>query len=117
MVNTAPKLQALNLEKSVGQYIFLSEPTFVYHADLPVFSKSRKKMYLNPLLHRYSFSFINNRQLLKTLWEKTKLLVTSNFSFSHNVFYLIRNVYPHLSIFLTSYLYLLLNWKIPKLTS
>ena len=25
--------------------------------------------------------------LLKTLWEKEKLLVTSNFSFSHNVFY------------------------------
>ena len=26
--------------------------------------------------------------LLKTLWEKEKLLVTSNFSFSHSVFYL-----------------------------
>ena len=25
--------------------------------------------------------------LLKTLWEKEKLLVTSNFSFSHRVFY------------------------------
>ena len=25
--------------------------------------------------------------LLKTLWEKEKLLVTNNFSFSHNVFY------------------------------
>ena len=25
--------------------------------------------------------------LLKTLWEKEKLLVTSNFSFSHSVFY------------------------------
>ena len=28
-----------------------------------------------------------NRGLLKTLWEKEKMLVTSNFSFSHNVFY------------------------------
>ena len=28
-----------------------------------------------------------NSSLLKTLWEKEKLLVTSNFSFSHNVFY------------------------------
>ena len=27
---------------------------------------------------------------LKTLWEKKKLLITSNFSFSHNVFYKIR---------------------------
>ena len=28
--------------------------------------------------------------LLKTLWEKEKLLVKSNFSFSHSVFYLFR---------------------------
>ena len=40
---------------------------------------------VNPLLHKYSFWLINNRQLLKILWEKKKLLVTSNFSFSHNV--------------------------------
>ena len=39
----------------------------------------------------------------------------SNFFFSHNVFYSIRKLYPHSSIFLTSYLYLLLNWKSPKL--
>ena len=39
---------------------------------------------------RYSFWRMNNRQLLKTLCEKEKLLVTSNFSFSHNVFYPIR---------------------------
>ena len=44
----------------------------------------------NPSLHKYSFGRINNRQLLKTLWEKEKLLVTSNFSFSHNVFNSIR---------------------------
>ena len=30
--------------------------------------------------------------LLKTLWEKEKLLVTSNFSFSHSVFYLVREI-------------------------
>ena len=39
-----------------------------------------------------SFQRINNRQLLKTLWEKKKLLITSNFSFSHNIFYLIRKL-------------------------
>ena len=32
-------------------------------------------------LHVYSTS------LLKTLWEKEKLLVASNFSYSHSVFY------------------------------
>ena len=72
---------------------------------------------VNPLLHRYSFQRNNNRQLLKTSWEKKKLLVPSNFFFSHNVFYSIRKFYPHLSIFFTSYLYLLLNWKSPKLAS
>ena len=31
--------------------------------------------------------------LLKTLWEKEKLLVTSNFSFSHSVFYPFRELF------------------------
>ena len=35
----------------------------------------------------------------KILREKKKLLTTSNFFFSHNVFYSIRKLYPHLSIF------------------
>ena len=55
---------------------------------------------------------------MKTLWEKKKLLVTSNFSFSYNVFFSIRYCNPSCpDIFLTSYmyLYLLLNWKSPKL--
>ena len=29
--------------------------------------------------------------------------------------FLLNELYPHLSVFLTSYLYLLLNWKSPKL--
>ena len=39
---------------------------------------------------------MNNRQLFKTLWEKKKLLVTSNFFFSHNVFHSIRKLYRQL---------------------
>ena len=50
----------------------------------------------------------DNRQLWETLWEKEKLLVTSNFSFPNNVFYSVR-LYPQLSILLTSYLCLLLS--------
>ena len=38
------------------------------------------------------------------MWEKKKLLVIGDFFFSHNVFYSIRKLYPHLSIFITSYL-------------
>ena len=34
------------------------------------------------------FLHVCSTSLLKTLWEKEKLLVTSNFSFSHSVFYL-----------------------------
>ena len=33
------------------------------------------------------FSCVYSTFPLKTLWEKEKLLVTSNFSFSHSVFY------------------------------
>ena len=33
---------------------------------------------------------VDNTSLLKTLWEKEKLLVTSNFSLSHSVFYLFK---------------------------
>ena len=55
-----------------------------------------------PFLHRYSFWCINTRQLLKTLWKKEKLIVMSNFSFFPSVFYSIRWLYPHLSIFFTS---------------
>ena len=35
------------------------------------------------------FDAIGKQDFLKTLWEKEKLLVTSNFSFSHSVFYLL----------------------------
>ena len=60
-----------------------------------------------PLLLRYSFWLINNRQLLKTLWEKEKLLVTI---FSTQII-----VSSFVHIFLTLYLNLLLNWKNLKL--
>ena len=47
---------------------------------------------LNVLLNRFPnkplFLCICSTSLLKTLWEKEKLLVTGNFSFSHSVFYL-----------------------------
>ena len=42
---------------------------------------------LNPFPHNDTFWRPWETSLLKTLWEKEKLLVTSNFSFSHSVFY------------------------------
>ena len=41
----------------------------------------------NPFPHNDTFWCPWETRLLKTLWEKEKLFVTSNFSFSHSVFY------------------------------
>ena len=43
---------------------------------------------VNPFPNKCWYLRVCRSSLLKTLWEKEKLLVTSNFSFSHNVFYL-----------------------------
>ena len=42
---------------------------------------------INPFPNKPWFLCVCSTSLLKTLWEKEKLLVTSNFSFFHNVFY------------------------------
>ena len=41
----------------------------------------------NPFPKKPWFARVCNTSLLKTSWEKEKLLVTSNFSFFHSVFY------------------------------
>ena len=43
--------------------------------------------WFNPFPNKPWFLRVCSTSLLKTLWEKEKLLVTSNFSFSHSVFY------------------------------
>ena len=48
--------------------------------------------FLNPLPHNDTFWRLWETSLLKTQWEKEKLLVTSNFSFSHSVFYPFRQL-------------------------
>ena len=42
----------------------------------------------NPFPNEPRFLCVCHTSLLKTLWEKEKLLITSNFSFFHSVFYL-----------------------------
>ena len=42
---------------------------------------------LNPFPNKPWFLCVVSASLLKTLWDKEKLLVMSNFSFSHSVFY------------------------------
>ena len=52
---------------------------------------------LNSLHHNPDFLLLSQRSLLKTLWEKEKILVTSIFSFSHNVFYPSQNKFQFFS--------------------
>ena len=47
---------------------------------------------LNPFPNKPWFLRVCSPSLLKTLWENEKLLVTSNFSFSHRVFYPFREL-------------------------
>ena len=42
---------------------------------------------VHPFPNKPWFLSVCSTSVLKTLWEKKKLLVTSNFSFSHSVFY------------------------------
>ena len=42
---------------------------------------------LNPFPNKPWFLRVCSTSLLKTLWEKEKLLITSNFSFSYSIFY------------------------------
>ena len=47
---------------------------------------------VNPLPNKPWFSLVCSTSHWKTQWEKEKLLVTSNFSFSHSVFYPFREL-------------------------
>ena len=44
-------------------------------------------LHFNTFPNKPWFLRVCSTDLLKTVWEKEKLLVTSNFSFSHSVFY------------------------------
>ena len=47
---------------------------------------------INPFSNKPWFLRVCSKSLLKTLWENEKLLATSNFSFSHSVFYPFRDL-------------------------
>ena len=58
---------------------------------LPLCLKARTGF--NPFPNKPWILRVCSRCLLKTLWEKEKLHVTSNFSFSHSVFYSVGELY------------------------
>ena len=85
------------VSRSFSQSLLHMKSKFGNSLDL-IFMKSKfgnsldlifiKFMFLNPFPHNDAFRRPWETSLQKTLWEKEKLLVTSDFSFSHSVFYL-----------------------------
>ena len=66
---------------------FNSSVTFI-----TLFANTSNLDQFNPFPHNNTFRSPWETSLLKTRWEKEKLLVTSNFSFTHSVFYLFRDL-------------------------
>ena len=62
-------------------------PTFILLSAI-VFNleSSKTSLFVNPFSNK-PFLYVSSTSLLKTLWEKEKLLLMSSFSFSHSVFY------------------------------
>ena len=52
-----------------------------------MFREMQDGLCVKPFPNKPWFLRVCSTGLLKTLWEKKKLLVTSNFFFSHSVFY------------------------------
>ena len=52
---------------------------------------------INPLPYNDKFRCTGGKSILKTLWEKMKMLVSSIFFFSHNVFYPMKDNFNVLS--------------------
>ena len=67
-------------EKMLVTGVFSPLPTMFF------FPIKYTNLHFNPFRNKPWFLLVCSRSRLKTLWEKEKLLVTSNFSSFHNVF-------------------------------
>ena len=60
-------------------------------SDCPVCAILNKQLqdylHINPFPNKPCFLSVCSKSLIKTLWEKEKLLVTSNFSFSYTILF------------------------------
>ena len=72
------------------------------------------KSLINPFPNKPWFLHVCTYSLLKTLWEKEKLLKTSNFSFSHSVFCPFRGLSSIFIKIQNCPLQTLSVWKSPK---
>ena len=84
-------VQTLSVRTSVRVCCFRKQFTYflqLYHR-IPTFKDAEKEALLKtfkPFQNKPCFLHVCSTSLLKILWKKEKLLVTSNFSFSHSVF-------------------------------
>ena len=69
-------------------YCNCGRPSFQQSApyDSRIISPELRKIFVNPFANKPWFLRVCSLSLLKTLWEKEKLLIMSNFSFSHSIF-------------------------------
>ena len=65
----------------------LTDLYFTFYLKVYIVHVYRLLFLFNPFPHKPWFLHVCNTRLLKTLRKKKKLLVMSNFSFSHSVFY------------------------------
>ena len=88
---------AFNLDKSVillfGNGLSLSKTLWKKAFQIRSQVLGLQRISFNPFPNKPWFLRVCSTGLLKTLWEKEKLLVTSNFSFSHSVFYPYENFF------------------------
>ena len=72
-----------------AKVLFLHKSLFINQLEIlsHVVLEALHNSYLNPFPNKPWFLLVCSTSLLKTLWEMEKLLKTSNFSFSHSVFY------------------------------
>ena len=86
-----------NLEKHNSCRLGKGYITFLCCRQAETKSRDRVHIHISSLINHFPnkpwFLRICRTSLLKTLWEKEKLLATSNFSFSNSVFYTFGELY------------------------
>ena len=81
-----------------------------------MWESSQYGVLVNPFPNKPGFLCVCSTSLLKTLWEKEKLLITSDFSFSHSVFYPFRRTLCHFHKIQNCRLQTFSVWKSLKLS-
>ena len=88
MLSNCPSVKILKSDKV--DHLFLSKEKICAQHQILKSSSPNKMLQATsviPFPNKPWFLRVCSTSLWKTLWEKEKLLVTSNFSFFHNVFY------------------------------